>query len=222
MPFVKKEEGNTRWRCGYNFATGSICPMCGAVNKLAEFFPISQSVNPGTPFSMETSTSTESILAVGILILHTNSLPNTILRRLNVARVFQNLILFSHTGHSSWFEWLLFTAFIIRLSSSASPIGPFAPMERHVSFIQSTLQPEMAIESNRVEPSRVSNSNFPFETRLSQTRTEQRSGSTRTRLNRTEQRPFWTRIDRTRIEQGLCSTRLDWTRSIYRQVLFMQ
>ena len=72
MPFVKKEEGNTCWRCGYNFATGSICPMCGAVNKLAEFFPISQSVNPGTPFSMETSTSTESILAVGILFLHTN------------------------------------------------------------------------------------------------------------------------------------------------------
>lgn len=43
MLFVKIsliEEGKTCWRCGYNFPTGSICPMCGAVNKFAVNLPM--------------------------------------------------------------------------------------------------------------------------------------------------------------------------------------
>ena len=76
----------------------------------------------------------------------------------------------------------------------------------------------MAIESNRVEPNRVSNTISLFETRLGRTRTEQRYCSTRTRLNRTELRPSWTRLDRARIEPGLCSTRLDWARFILKRL----
>src|SRR5271167_3166709 len=29
------EEGKKCWRCGFKIPNGSICPMCGAVNKLA-------------------------------------------------------------------------------------------------------------------------------------------------------------------------------------------
>lgn len=44
---ILSEECKSCWRCGFKFSSGSICPMCGAVNKLAVSFSMEKDVLGG-------------------------------------------------------------------------------------------------------------------------------------------------------------------------------